>query len=78
MYSVENKTKGNKVLNISVTEEFYDKLYNEAAKRNIAIEAFVRMVCSEWIESSEKQKPVKIESVRDKTIDEIFNELEKD
>jgi len=73
-----NKTSGNKVLNILVPNDFYNKLYSEAAKRHIAVAAFVRMACSEWLEANDKKELFENKKKDMKSIDEIFVELEKD
>ena len=39
-----------KVLNIKISTELYDKLKEEAKKKNISLAALVRMICSEYFE----------------------------
>ncbi len=39
-----------KVLNIKIPSELYNKLKEEAQKKNISLAAFVRMICSEHFE----------------------------
>lgn len=38
----------NKVLNIQMSAELYDRLKAEAEKKNISLAALVRMICSEY------------------------------
>lgn len=37
-------------LNIKIPKELYDKLKNEAAKKNISLASLVRLICSEYFE----------------------------
>lgn len=37
-----------KVLNIKIPTELYQKLKNEAQKKNISLAALVRMICSDY------------------------------
>lgn len=39
-----------KVLNIKIPSELYNKLKEEAQKKNISLAALVRMICSEYFE----------------------------
>lgn len=41
-----------KVLNIKIPSELYNKLKEEAQKKNISLAALVRMVCSEYFEKN--------------------------
>lgn len=40
-----------KALNIKLPEILYDKLKEEASKKNISLAALVRMICSEYFEN---------------------------
>lgn len=37
-----------KALNIKIPEELYNKLKEEAKKKNISLAAIVRLICSEY------------------------------
>lgn len=39
-----------KVLNIKIPSELYNRLKEEAQKKNISLAAIVRMICSEYFE----------------------------
>ncbi len=39
-----------KALNIKIPSELYDRLKEEAKKKNISLAAMVRMICSEYFE----------------------------
>lgn len=39
-----------KALNIKMPSELYEKLQNEAKKKNISLAALVRLICSEHFE----------------------------
>lgn len=43
-----------KTLNIKLPSDLYEKLKKEAAKKNISLAAYVRMICSERIEGDSK------------------------
>lgn len=38
-----------KVLNMSMPSELYEKLQEEAKSKNISLAALVRMICSEYL-----------------------------
>lgn len=44
-----------KALNIKIPSELYEALKEEARKKNISLAALVRMICSEYFNSSEKK-----------------------
>jgi len=37
-------------LNIKMPKELYDKLKDEAAKKNISLAALIRLICSEYLD----------------------------
>jgi len=39
-----------KTLNIKMPSELYEKLQDEAKKKNISLAALVRMICSEYFD----------------------------
>ena len=39
-----------KALNIKIPQELYQKLKDEAAKKNISLASLVRMICSEYFD----------------------------
>ncbi len=39
-----------KALNIKIPSELYEKLKDEANKKNISLASLVRMICSEYFE----------------------------
>lgn len=39
-----------KVLNIKIPSELYERLKAEAKKKNISLAAFVRLICSEYLD----------------------------
>lgn len=41
-----------KTLNIKMPSELYDKLKDEAKKKNISLASLVRMICSEYFEKN--------------------------
>lgn len=43
-----------KTLNIKLPSDLYEKLKKEAAKKNISLAAYVRMICTERIEEGRK------------------------
>ena len=43
-----------KALNIKIPQELYDKLKQEAEKKNISLASLVRMICSEYFEKQSK------------------------
>ena len=44
-----------RALNIKMPSELYEKLQNEAKKKNISLAALVRIICSEYFENNEKK-----------------------
>lgn len=40
-----------KVLNIKIPTELYQKLKDEAQKKNISLAALVRMICSDYFDN---------------------------
>ncbi len=40
-----------KALNIKIPSELYDKLKEEALKKNVSLAAIVRVICSEYFEN---------------------------
>lgn len=43
-----------KTLNIKLSSELYDSLKKEAERKNISLASLVRLICSEYLEKSEK------------------------
>ncbi len=41
-----------KTLNIKMASELYDKLKEEAKKKNISLASLVRLICSEYFEKN--------------------------
>ena len=39
-----------KALNIKVPSELYDKLKDEAQKKNISLASLIRLICSEYLD----------------------------
>ena len=38
------------VLNVKMSKELYDKLKEEAAKKNISLSSLVRLLCTEYLD----------------------------
>lgn len=45
-----------KALNIKMPSELYERLQDEAKKKNISLAALVRMICSEYFEKTQNKR----------------------